>query len=292
VYAFVAIAAVGWALRWWCFPWPTPARSLMLIAAADLGITVACLQDSDRLAGLTGTTLFVVTGAYLTFFHGPKPHAYHVLWAVVTILVLAALLGIDRGPSGFALAAAKALLALTVIVGILPILQFGYWLVRSSSIDSLTDPLTRLANRRGLDHHFARLADKGAGSPLCAVVVDLDDFKAVNDRHGHLVGDKVLVRTAERIRECVRSTAFVARLGGEEFLVLDHMDPDIASMMAEDIRCTIAAPADPPITASVGVATTAHPLLRSGGLSTLLAAADAAMYAAKEVGGNTLTVHA
>jgi diguanylate cyclase (GGDEF)-like protein len=78
-----------------------------------------------------------------------------------------------------------------------------------------TDPLTGLLNRRGLD---AALSEVQAGDVV--VVVDLDHFKLVNDRHGHAFGDTVLVEFAQALGEVVRASDVVARLGGEEFVLV------------------------------------------------------------------------
>jgi len=88
--------------------------------------------------------------------------------------------------------------------------------------ESKTDALTGLANRRGWDERLA-LEEKSLevlGDTASLIVLDLDDLKAVNDRHGHALGDKMLQRTAEAIRSCVRSSDYVARVGGDEFMIL------------------------------------------------------------------------
>ncbi len=92
-------------------------------------------------------------------------------------------------------------------VGIFPFVQFGFWLIRSNSIESLTDPLTELANRRGLANYLDRKLDTLAASskPLCVFVIDLDGFKNINDIYGHKIGDTVIARTAQRIRVARRS---------------------------------------------------------------------------------------
>ena len=84
------------------------------------------------------------------------------------------------------------------------------------------DPLTELLNRRGLEHalpaELSRISRSGA--PLYAVLVDCDDFKQVNDRHGYTAGDAVLKEVSKRLRQTIRTTDHLARIGGDEFLIL------------------------------------------------------------------------
>jgi diguanylate cyclase (GGDEF)-like protein/PAS domain S-box-containing protein len=93
-----------------------------------------------------------------------------------------------------------------------------------------TDPLTGLLNRRGLDQ---RLAQTSPGVAVGIIAIDLDRFKAINDRFGHSVGDTVLVEVARRLRRAVRASDHLARLGGDEFAVLL---PD-----ADDARLSVVA---------------------------------------------------
>lgn len=109
------------------------------------------------------------------------------------------------------------------------------------------DALTGLQNRRALDEDYASLIEDRA--TFGCLLVDVDEFKPVNDRHGHPVGDKVLVRVAKDIAMCVRQLRAdesendrVYRYGGDEFIVLapDVQDDDDLEMMAEHIRKFIA----------------------------------------------------
>jgi len=100
------------------------------------------------------------------------------------------------------------------------------------------DPLTQLLNRRGAEHAIRRMAERAAqdGAPISAVLIDMDDFKAVNDTWSHEVGDRVLLDVANRIRESVRESDRVARIGGDEFLaVLPATDLEQAERVAERV---------------------------------------------------------
>jgi diguanylate cyclase (GGDEF)-like protein len=156
-----------------------------------------------------------------------------------------------------------------------------------------TDPLTELANRR----HFFTLArtecDRAMryGHPLSAMMLDVDNFKKINDRYGHAAGDQVLRAIATQFRSTLRSVDVVGRYGGEEIVVLlPETERDGARQVAERLRQNLAQTAVPIdggtllITASLGVAT------REPGdeidLETLIDCADQALYIAKQTGKN------
>jgi len=102
-----------------------------------------------------------------------------------------------------------------------------------------TDALTGLANRRAFDEALTKetLSARNSGHDLSLLIADIDQFKRINDCFGHLVGDKVLIGTADLIRDCVKGRDFVARFGGEEFVVLlPDTDLSGAHIVAEKIR--------------------------------------------------------
>lgn len=153
---------------------------------------------------------------------------------------------------------------------------------------SATDALTGLFNRLKLDDAFAleiRRAERYS-HPLSVVLVDIDHFKAVNDNHGHLVGDEVLTRFANLLRRYVREIDIAGRWGGEEFMVIcPETDIVGAVTLAEHLRAEIGGypfPAVGNMTASFGVAE----LLPGEDEDRLVARADAALYRAKQNGRN------
>jgi diguanylate cyclase (GGDEF)-like protein len=161
---------------------------------------------------------------------------------------------------------------------------------QSLEADTRRDPLTGLGNRRALDHQLpAVLKDAAAaGRPVSLAMLDLDHFKQINDRHGHLVGDRVLVAMAQLLRDCVRQADLIARIGGEEFLtVLPDADEARAREICERIRRQVAdhdwAALAPglAVTLSVGLAS-APPYDETA----LAARADEALYRAKALGRN------
>ena len=153
------------------------------------------------------------------------------------------------------------------------------------------DVLTGLANRSlfldRLGHALAR-AGRG-GQPTAVLYLDLDDFKAVNDRLGHAEGDRLLVAAADRLRAATRAEDTVARLGGDEFaIIVEETDPGEASKAAQRILDVLAPPfalGERPVIAraSIGIAVQAT---GDADADELLRRADIAMYAAKARGGD------
>jgi two-component system cell cycle response regulator len=157
---------------------------------------------------------------------------------------------------------------------------------------ALTDPLTGLANRRELERRMALEIERADrfGEPFSLALLDLDDFKLVNDTYGHPAGDAVLVEVARRLRGITREVDLVARSGGEELAVLlPRADGATAARAAMRIRRVIAArPVQVGaeairVTCSVGLAS--HPDHGSTAYA-LVAAADEALYRAKAAGKN------
>lgn len=161
---------------------------------------------------------------------------------------------------------------------------------------AMIDPLTGLFNRRYATHHLDSFVARAraTGQPFAGLMLDLDRFKAVNDRHGHPAGDAVLRDFARRLRENVRGIDLVARLGGEEFFVaMPDVDLPAARQIAERIRTSIETPpfALPDgtalaVTVSIGVA-----LCQPGDdAGEVIRRADRALYASKHGGRNRVTV--
>jgi len=163
---------------------------------------------------------------------------------------------------------------------------------------AVTDPLTGLRNRRYMDTHLERMIDKAraSGAPLSLLAFDLDRFKQVNDTFGHAAGDSVLREFSRRLLDNTRSVDLVARLGGEEFVVvMPDAGVDAARAAAERVRGAIEATAFVendrviPVTVSVGVSS----LRPDGdGAARLIARADAALYIAKAAGRNRVILEA
>ena len=161
---------------------------------------------------------------------------------------------------------------------------------------SMLDSLTGLPNRRSLPAWYQRGLSRAIedASHMAVLFVDLDHFKAVNDTHGHDVGDQLLVEVAQRLRSAVRPSDRVVRYGGDEFVILgnDVVAAQAATRLAERVIAALETPFDLgpqriEISASVGIAVVDA---QSGSMDEVLSSADAAMYAAKDQGTGRFVV--
>ncbi len=155
---------------------------------------------------------------------------------------------------------------------------------RAFWLDSMRDQLTGLFNRGYFDESFARLiGERADGRPFTVALIDLDDFKSVNDRYGHAAGDEALRFAATRLREAFRDDDIIARYGGEEFVVILRVDHATAVARLDAWRAALHADARiPRLSASVGAAS----MPADGVTRALLEVADRRLYAAKAAGRN------
>ncbi|OBI87663.1 diguanylate cyclase [Mycobacterium sp. 1245805.9] len=285
--AFIVLLA-GMALVW-LRGWPTLIQSQVFSTTGTLGIAATCLIESDPLSGLLGCAAFGGLAGYVAFFHSARLLVFTLGTALVTAGVCAARVAVAGDVS---MAAAKLLV---LSAGILAVPFCGQILVHWLSVDALkssTDPLTGLRNRRGFYRSASRLLTGQTPAPcLSVLMLDLDNFKRINDTYGHATGDRILVAVADNLRRISRGGTVLARVGGEEFLVAETIGIQDALRTAEAMRSAIA---DTPwgVTASLGVSSIQLP--REGAtvnrqvVERLVDAADGAMYEAKRAGGNQI----
>ncbi len=163
---------------------------------------------------------------------------------------------------------------------------------------AITDPLTGLYNRR----HLFELAETELARTrryrrnLAAIMLDIDHFKMVNDRFGHLAGDKVLEAVAGRVHAAIRDVDILGRYGGEEFAIL-MPDTTLAGgvQLAERLRLAIASEqfetGKEAVTVTVSLGVTGYAGLEAISIDTLLDRADQALYRAKDGGRNRVAVY-
>lgn len=158
------------------------------------------------------------------------------------------------------------------------------------------DELTRVSNRRAFEAGYQTFQynQSRTGRDFCVILFDLDNFKKVNDRFGHITGDKFLIDISQLMSSLVRPSDIFARWGGDEFAILTESSADEALMVAERIKDSVQetdftgenlGPDDPRNKVTVSCGVSLHQ--RGDDLNTLLLRADKAMYKGKENGGNS-----
>jgi diguanylate cyclase (GGDEF)-like protein len=211
---------------------------------------------------------------------------------------IGALVGLDRAPSAREPRPAPGLArAVRLLLEPAAVALDNAFALRRAEALSVTDDLTHLYNSRYLNLVLRRETKRASrsGRPLSLLFIDLDGFKGINDKHGHLFGSRALVEAAAVIRGSARETDVVSRFGGDEFaLVLPDTGGEGAFAVGERIRERIAEHAflagdgfDIRLTASVGVATLPD---AAASAEELIQAADRAMYQVKESGKNGIQV--
>jgi diguanylate cyclase (GGDEF)-like protein len=295
----VAVGVVGAAtalgMTWfWLTRWPSRRLSLYSVVLGMFCAAAWSLTEHSAAVAALASMVLAITGGYIAFFH----NAWALLLNTVVALGTAAF-AVYRLAHDADLATAIAafwlmwLLNIAVPVGIRGTIRaMSRYAIRSDQ-----DPLTGLLNRRGFSHSVERLLipdmlETGAAY-LVVMMIDLDDFKRVNDTRGHAAGDDILLRVADQLRHHVPANAAVCRSGGEEFLVAMPSWTHDASILTGPLCQAIHRHCDD-VSASIGVAwaprseteaTTTDVLVNQ-----LIDAADAAMYEAKRSGGNRVHV--
>ncbi len=150
----------------------------------------------------------------------------------------------------------------------------------------ITDHLTRLYARNYLDDKIQESMKKDAYG--CFLLIDIDDFKKINDVYGHQVGDDIIIQVANILKRSIKNTDIAARWGGEELAVyLPKVDQAVGSLVAERIRKRVSRETAPAVTISCGISDWKHTSTDTS-LKTLFNRADKALYSAKRTGKNNI----
>ncbi|MDN3458193.1 MULTISPECIES: GGDEF domain-containing protein [Rhodococcus] len=287
----VIVLCVGAALIWWLFP-PTPLWSYTFVVGSDVAIAAAAATDSEPMGRLIACVVFASIGGYIAFFHNPKLQVGHLVFAsIVTVLSGWTLLFGPAADVGLGLAKIAVVMATIIVIPVVS--QMVLAVLGSDATTSDIDPLTGLLNRRGLSRRVKDLMGPPVteADAVLVVVIDLDRFKTINDVYGHDVGDSTILRTALRIRLWTTKAALTARVGGDEFVVVERVPVSVIARLEGQIRSAMdGATDDPPTSASIGMAVRTAP--RHPGESVdevfaeLFRVADTVMYEAKREGGN------
>lgn len=294
------LAAVALAHIVWCAAWLRNARPITALnaAASVAGDTVAIglgvlATGGPRSPVLVAWALNLTVAALWVGLRTALPLLGAVVVGIAAMAALGSQDAVELTDAQAAVMGAALLAALVVLSGSVAQRQRRALAAVSAAVyRARRDPLTGLLNRGALEE---RLAEEIArtdryGGRLSLLMMDLDDFKDVNDRLGHHAGDVALIAVAREIGREKRLSDVAARFGGEEFvLVLPETDEDRAATIGERLRVRIANshPAGARITISVGVACV--PVHATDGAS-LMEAADRALYAAKHAGKDRVVV--
>ena len=252
------------------------------------------------------TALFVVATALRvssSFTLSAHRRAMRVLAAAAMVVMAAEVVGVAAAltrPSTLTDAAGE-FAEFVAVAAAAAVLHYLYRVEREE-IQSLrrsanVDTLTGVGSRSFFERAARRRVEQAArnGTPLSCVLLDVDDFKAYNDAHGHEAGDEVLRGVARVIRESARADDLIGRYGGEEFVLLVNDDAEGALEVAERIREAVRRdsvlatenPLERPITVSLGVVSLSE---ETCSLERLVAMADAEMYRSKKTGKDRVSV--
>lgn len=301
----VALLACGPWVGWWTLI-PLAIAGTMF-ALTDRGLESSRHPEYRVAVAWLSSELAIAVSVALT--GGPRSPA--VAWLVLPVVTLAArfnVRGVIAGStvagvlifaSSFGVDPAAVIaspeevvfrLALLAAVALLSLALMRSDLQHRSA--SVIDPLTNMLNRNALEIRVDELRHQASifHQPVGLIVADLDHFKAVNDTHGHAVGDAVLRDVAYSLRKRLRAFDLAYRLGGEEFLILlPGADPHQTAALAEELREAVCAAPHKglPVTMSFGVSAS-HP--SSFDYDHVFKAADLALYAAKAAGRNLVRV--
>jgi diguanylate cyclase (GGDEF)-like protein len=255
----------------------------------DFAAALTTFAATAVAAAMTGGPLSPICyllpiGLAITAMRGvPRATAISALVSAGAFLVACLL----RSPSTLVdhpLATAALLVAMACVTMASTALASSEIAYRSASV---LDPLTALLNRETLEPRFEELRQQArlVGAPICLVLFDLDRFKAINDEHGHDVGDAILREVAYQVRKSLRMFELVYRMGGEEFLiVLPGIGESQGTDTAEQLRETIARVrlgGDIGVTASFGVSSGTGEMID---FEELYRRADQALYQAQTSG--------
>lgn len=290
------VSAIVVGAAWIFGTWPSRRLSCWFVVYADIGIATVFASMSEPLVMFPGIALLAVVGSYIATFHGARAFVGHQAFSAVVTAILFVRAVLDS-ESDAALAAMYLTVVLLLQFSVPTLTQGLLILLRQDATGALFDPLTGLLNRRGLDAELARSCGSNLGDHTvwAVLVIDIDDFKSVNDQHGHVHGDRVLATTASHIQETFGSPAMICRTGGEEFTVVLRTSVEEAMDRARALCATVAGDVAAGVTVSVGLVASVGMVARAGHRGStdrsihfeyLHRSADAAMYVAKSRGGN------
>lgn len=283
-------------------PWPLIcAIAVVAVVLLPVQFILPRAAFPRELAYQTPFILSVASCAWWVLRYSPRQRGDYILAGLLVLLAahfpvkafVASRIGTgsqasDYINSTYALISQVSSGALLMATGLALLIKALQEVIRENRLAAETDPLSGTANRRGFDVQAGRMLERARKQawPICVMLLDLDHFKRVNDHHGHAVGDATIRTFGALLLRNVPHSSLVARMGGEEFVVLlERMELETACLHAEAIRHSVMINREegvPAITVSIGVAEIRSPYE----LQKAMAKADAALYDAKNEGRN------
>lgn len=285
-YPFVAIGGIVGAglvtLFWFSFIDPDIIlRSIFSSLTAGLLLLCALPLFWKKRSGLLDNIMFILIAALCsTYFLRP-----YIIYGVLD----AAHTSENYQSSAYAMLLHASSAFCGLACGVVMLIVVGHDIILKHQLATTIDPLTGLLNRRGLDQYISKELDKGTTTDRAIMIIDLDEFKKVNDSFGHETGDNVLKRAASILQRVTGKLGKVARIGGEEFVVLlDQLSSADRLIVAQHLRLSVGMIVHPEIgttdrvTASFGISI----ITKDESFSMALRRADSALYEAKSDGRN------
>ena len=292
--------------------------SFNFISFAAAAVLLMYFNDSAKLKRTSWLACIAVIFNVVMFINIAEGQNYSILWVMIVPPIVFFLLGRRNGALLTALLFAYTIFFISLQIdrpqpetlglgALLNVIEvcFALWFIyrfyegsretayRELKLQSITDKLTGLYNRSYLDTLLSDLQLRMQGGNLqqaCIVIADIDHFKEINDRFGHIQGDKILQETAALLRDHTRERASIGRWGCDEFLlILPEFNLEEARAYCEDLRQTIATDShfeNLTLTMSFGVAS----YTPAKTIEQMLIFADRALYAAKQSGRNRVEI--
>ena len=292
----VVVSRAHLAPMWWTRRSQPKGLNTLFVLYGDIGVSIVLFTFTGPEAGLFGAVLLAILSAYAAYFCSPATRNLHIAISTTVITALS-VMTYRTGQYDVASVVGRFLVAVFVVNGTVLLESMFATGARRAIRDTLVhahqDPLTQLWNRRGFTH-WAMATVEASRGPVGMLFVDIDEYKSINDTHGHRVGDDVLQLAARRLTAAVGSRGVLARTGGDEFAIAAELDLGELTRLAHAIRTGIHRSDDAvPLTVSIGVAAgvlDTPAIDRLGAhdrvISAMLQAADTALYRAKEAGRN------
>ncbi|MGY4711754.1 diguanylate cyclase domain-containing protein [Mycolicibacterium sp. CBM1] len=295
VHLVLLVSAVAIGVAWLARPWPGYRWAIGFVVWGDIALAASAAVLAVPSARLCGAVYMCLIGVFAAILLGYRALYLHCAFATATVAVFT-WTGVRYDGVGLAELSLYLMPAMATVVIMPAVAAMAIESTRkglSATADAANrDPLTGLLNRRGLDAETdLKLARCPEGAMLGVVVIDLDGFKQLNDDHGHGAGDATLRAVAGQLLDTVRGDDNVARVGGDEFVVIAVLstDAELDAFIGRIRRLNLRDARGLPLGSSVGV-TWEEVVAVGADLTALLHRADEAMYRAKRVGGGTAVV--